>query len=59
MKHLIDSREMITVQDIDQAIADARAWLDDDESEPCEYCDLIERLLAIVEDAYGPPEGMG
>jgi hypothetical protein len=57
MKHLIDAREEITVDDIDQAIRDARAWLEDDESEPCEYCDLIARLLAIVEDAYRPPEG--
>lgn len=54
MKHLLDAREAITTADIDRAQADARAWL----SAPVAFnsaFDLIERLLAIVTDAYGPP----
>jgi hypothetical protein len=62
MRHLIDQRAPVTTDDIDQAIRDARWWLDDDTSEPCSgdwsLDDLIARLLAIVEDAYGDPEGM-
>jgi hypothetical protein len=46
MKHLIDKREPITLQDIDQAIADGRAWRDDEDSD---QWGLTARLLAIVE----------
>lgn len=51
MDHLIDKRLPITVGDIDQAVADARQFL---AGQPVPAQNLIERLLAIAEDAYGP-----
>lgn len=58
MKHLIDEREPITLVDIDQAVADGCAWLkaDDAALERIDPEDLIKRLLAIVENAYGGPQ---
>lgn len=56
MKHLIDQREAITTADIDQAQADARAFLNDGRGFPSSTAaELLERLLAIVANAYGPP----
>lgn len=52
MDHLIDNRSPITSADIDQAIADARSFL---AGQPIPARDLIERLAAIVADAYGDP----
>lgn len=56
MDHLLDSRAPITADDIDQAISDARWWLDDDATGRRPHVtidDLIARLLAIVERDYG------
>ena len=51
MRHLIDDREPITGADIEQAIRDADGWLD--RAAPIDTRDLIQRLQAIVMDAYG------
>jgi len=51
MKHLVDSREPITTADIDQAVKDADEWLD--RAAPIDTRDLIQRLQAIVMEAYG------
>lgn len=50
VKHLMDSREPITLADIDQAMEDARAWLPGAIGGTA--ADLVSRLLAIVEYAY-------
>jgi len=62
MKHLIDAREPITTADIDQAIRDAVELLDELASREfpngtflADSRGVIERLLAIAEDTYGPP----
>lgn len=58
MKHLIDGREPITPGDIDQAQLDAQDFLDGldvydaDQWTGTPY--LVRRLLAIVDDTYGP-----
>lgn len=50
MRHLIDSREPITLAEIDKAMEDARAWLPSAIGGTA--TDLVSRLLAIVESAY-------
>lgn len=57
MRHLIDSREPITLADIDAARSDATQALKEFETvilvDPDGLRDLVERLAAIVEDTYG------
>jgi hypothetical protein len=59
MRHLIDSREPITVADIDQAVRDGgellRAFAEHGAAgvDPDEVQSALERLHVIVLDAYG------
>jgi hypothetical protein len=46
MRHLIDQRAPVTTEDIDQAIADAHWWLDDEATEPCSGNWSVDDLTA-------------
>lgn len=53
VKHLIDEREPITLDDIDRALDDGKAYLENETIPGGETRDLIARLHAIVADTYG------
>ena len=59
MRHLIDAREPITTEDIDQASSDAHKFIDQarqlqELEEPLWLIvDLVARLVAVVDDTYG------
>ena len=50
MRHLVDRREPITMDDIDQAQQDAAAYL---AQGGADQFGLVARLAAIVNDMYG------
>lgn len=56
MKHLIDEREPITLEEIELAQADAKRLLDliGHAALPPAAVDAMARLLAIVDYTYGP-----